>query len=128
MSFTLDPVALTAADVAEFRPLLGLGWLDDYEVRRETATPDGAGGTTTTVATAETSRGALRRGGLRGDEQEVAARLGWTSHYALDLPYDTTLTRADRVLVNATRTFEVGDVLRDGRLGLYATAVLREVG
>lgn len=132
MSFTLEQPALPASEVEALRPLMGLGWLDDYQVRRETVTSDNAGGTTSTVATVETSRGRLRRGGagggLTGAEQEVAARLGWASFYALDMPAGTVLTPADRLLVNAARTFEVGEVLKDGRLGLYATAILREVG
>ena len=120
---------LSAADVAEFGGLLrDLAWPDAYEIKRPGArVSDGRGGFATTEATVEAGPCRLKRGGIRGDERAAADRLGWTSHYAVDLRRDTLLTPADALTVNGRR-FEVGEVLRGGDWDIAARAVVRETG
>jgi hypothetical protein len=125
MSF--EAPAMTPAEIAALRPLMGLAWLDSCELLRSTWVDDGAGGGTTAESVVATSPCRLLGTQLRPTEQAVAARLQWAVAYAIQLPYDTTATPADRLRVNAGREFEVGGVVVDGRLGMFANAVCREV-
>jgi hypothetical protein len=103
-----------------------LTWRDDYEVKRPVRVP-GPRGATEVPTTVEAGVGRLNESGLRPTEQEMARRLGWSAAYTVDLPIDTSLTPTDTLIVNG-RTFQVGGVLKGGKQGLFATAVVQETG
>ena len=120
----MEAPAISADEVEALRPLMGLGWLDTYQVVREVESGrDARGAAVTTVATVETGPCGLRAIGNQPTEAAVAGRIQASEPNAVDLPWDTTLTAADDLTVNGT-PFEVHGVHRPGLLGLYATAVV----
>jgi head-tail adaptor len=119
---------LSAADMATFRALTqDLAFHDTYALQRDTNTPDDAGGWTTVEATVESGPCDVAMGLSRPDERAVADRARAIAPYVITLPYATSATASDRILV-AGRTFEIVDVLKDGFLGVDARAVCEEVG
>lgn len=118
---------LSAADMTTFRGLVEtLAFHDSYALKRDTSTSDSAGGTTTVEATVESGGCDVTAGLSRPDEREVAGRVQASAPYVITLPYATSATASDRLLVGG-RTFEVIDVLKDGFLGTDARAVCQEV-
>jgi hypothetical protein len=118
---------LSSADVAELRALVqDLSFPDHFEVRRETQTPDNAGGHTTTTTTVAAGPCRLREIG-GGSERLFADRLGWQQPYAVDLPPTLDLKTSDDLLVNG-RAMEVGAVVRGGVWALTITAIVQERG
>lgn len=117
-----------AAAIARTRPTFErLMFVDPYRVERPTEVEDGRGGRTTTWVAVESGKGLLQRGGLRGETNAVAERLGWSSHYDIDLPTATTATAKDRIVI-AGRTFVVGELVKADAIELKATAVAQEHG
>ena len=119
-----DP-AISAEEIAELRPEMGLGWLDTYQVTREVESGrDARGAVTTTIAAVEVGPCNLRFvNSNQTNEGAVAGRIQANEPNAVDLPWDTTLTAADDLTVNGT-SYEVHGIHRPGLLGLYATAVV----
>jgi len=125
----VSDLALSTDDITELRTLTEvLSFADSYEVVRRVEIPDGRGGRTATEEVVEVGMGALATTGLQPDERETAGRLGWSSAYTLELPYDTTAEPKDRIRLNGARMFEIGGILRGGAWGIAARAVAREVG
>ncbi len=117
-----------AAAIARTRPIFErLMCVDASRLQRPTEVEDGRGGRTTTWVTIESGMGLLQRGGLRGETNAVAERLGWSSHYDIDLPIDTIATAKDRIVI-AGRTFVVGEIVKADVIELKATAVSQEHG
>ncbi len=120
----MEAPAISADEVEALRPLMGLGWLDTYQVVREVESGrDARGAVTTAIATVEVGPCSLRAIGNQPQESTVAGRIQASEPNAVDLPWDTTLTAADDLTVNGT-SYEVHGVHRPGQLGLYATAVV----
>lgn len=120
----MEAPIFSPADVAEFRRLPGFVWLDTYEVIRETESGrDARGATVTTMTTVEVGRCFLRPVGNQPNEAVVAGRIQVTEPNAVDLPWDTTLTAADDIVVNGT-AYEVHGVSKGGNLSPFATAVV----
>lgn len=120
--------AVSPAEIADLRALArDLGMPDSYQIERTTLTGDNAGGSTEATAIVETGPCRLDASALRPDERIVGARAGGDINYIATLPYDTTLTNGDVLLVNGRR-FEVEGVAKPGKLGIVTTAVLRERG
>lgn len=118
---------LSSQDMLTFRGLVEtLAFHDTYALKRDTSTPDSAGGWTTVEATVESGGCDVRAGLSQPDEREVAGRVQAAAPYVITLPYATSATGSDRLLV-AGRTFEIIDVLKDGFLGVDARAVCEEV-
>jgi hypothetical protein len=119
---------LTDAEVLEFRGLVEeLAMPDSYAIVRDTPVDDNAGGRTTTEQTVGV--GDCRVRALTGGaERAVADRLGWSMAYAVDLPYDASLTPADRLLVNGTRTMEIGGIVDIGEWSMTRVAICQEIG
>ncbi len=120
----MEAPAISAEEVDELRPLMGLGWLDTYQVVREVESGrDARGAVTTTISAVEVGPCSLRAIGNQPNETAVAGRIQANEPNAVDLPWDTTLTAADDLTVNGA-PYEVHGVHRPGQLGLYATAVV----
>ncbi len=120
----MEAPAISADEVEALRPLMGLGWLDTYQVVREVESGrDARGAVTTTIAAVEVGPCSLRAIGNQPQESAVAGRIQASEPNAVDLPWNTTLTAADDLTVNGT-SYEVHGVHRPGQLGLYATAVV----
>ena len=121
----MEAPAISADEVEALRPLMGLGWLDTYQVVREVESGrDARGAVTTTIAAIEVGPCSLRAlNSNQVQEAAVAGRIQANEPNAVDLPWDTTLTAADDLTVNGT-PYEVHGVHRPGQLGLYATAVV----
>jgi len=122
---------LSPAEMAAFRALtVELAFADTYELLVPGAgVSDGAGGTTVGAETvAEMGTCGLTAGTTRPEERAVAERAGYQSPYTIELPYATIATPAHRLRVNGARTFAIAGVLRDGNLGITATAVCQERG
>lgn len=83
-----------------------------------------------TPTTVELGPCSLKKLGQQGQSAErvIADRLGWTTPYLIDLDYDTLVTPEDTIRVNGDRTFHVGGVVKQGKLGIVATAVCEERG
>jgi SPP1 family predicted phage head-tail adaptor len=120
---------LSPADITEFRGLLqDLAWPDPYEVLRPTGDVDEFNNTVAgTPAVVEVGMCALSASGLSPQERVTADKLGWEVPMVVELRYDTLLTPSDRLRVNG-RELEVGGVSKEGRWGISASAVVREVG
>lgn len=118
---------LSAADVIELQALVvDLSFPDVFQVQRDTATSDNAGGYTLTPTTVASGPCRLRAVGS-GAERQVADRLGWQTPYAVDLHPDVVLSTSDRLIVNG-RPLEIGGVVRAGVWSMTMTAVVQEVG
>lgn len=119
---------LSPAEVAELRALVeDLGFPDTYEVLRPTRTDTEEGGWTIGETVVSTGICRLRPVGESAEERIIVEQMISETAYSLDFAYAVDLTRADRVRVNATRTFEVVDVVRGGNWGFWATAVCKEI-
>ncbi|MGI8475527.1 MAG: hypothetical protein ACR2OO_04040 [Thermomicrobiales bacterium] len=118
------------AEVAALRTESAAAFFADaYQLQRDGAgTADSRGNRTPTVSVVESGACLLSSGGAQPQEQAVADRLGWTSHYKVRLPVATAATPKDRLIVNGARMFEIGAVLIDGAWGLMATAICAERG
>lgn len=99
---------------------------DTYEVVRETATPDGYGGTTTTTGVIGTGRcrlvpaDRLGREGVRGDRIEAG------SPYVAQLPRGTDVRATDTLRING-RDFAIVDAPKTGGgFGLFTEVSLEE--
>ncbi len=115
---------MSAAEIEALRLLMGLGWLDTYEVVRTTSTTrDSRGADVPTTTVAETGRCGLRAVGNQPQEAAIAGRIQSAEPAAVDLPTTTTLTAADDLRVNG-QAFEVHGVHRGGNLSLFVTAVV----
>jgi hypothetical protein len=101
---------------------------DSYAIVRDTAIVDTGGGTTTTEHTVGVGDCRVRAGRLPAAEAAIADRLGWDVPYAVDLPHATSLTPSDRLLINSSRTFEIGAVVDTGTWALTKVAICREQG
>lgn len=100
---------------------------DAYRLERPTRTADGKGGQTTTWTAVEAGKCRLQRGGVRGETGLIAQRLGWTSHYEIDVPTESIAEAKDRAIVNG-RTFVVGEAVRAGGADFTKTLVCSESG
>ena len=117
----------SATDIAEFAALKDeLAYADDYRIERAVViATDTRNNRTFEDQTVEEGTCRLRADGIRPQERIIADRLGWTVSAAIDLPYDTLATPDDRILIQG-RTFHIGGVIREGNLGIDATAVCEE--
>lgn len=123
------PGVLSDAEILEFRGLVEeLAMPDTFAIKRDTSTSDSAGGFTTSEATVASGDCRLRAQGLTRGEQAIADRLGWVVAYAVDLPVATSVTASDRLLINGSRTMEVGGVVDAGEWAMTKVAVCQEIG
>lgn len=127
------PGVLTDAEILEFRGLVEeLAMPDTFALIRDTDVPDGEGGMTTAETTVASGDCRLRTIGTPGVgsvvERTFAERLGWTATYAIDFPVETPITASDRVVINGSRTMEVGGVIDTGTWAMVLTAIVRELG
>lgn len=120
---------LSADDITALRALTESFYPDSAEVLRTAAATGGPRGDAPTEApTGAAFPARLRVGGTQPVEREIAARKGWAVSYAIDMPYSTDVTPADRIRINGTRKFEVGGVTKGGTEAMQITAVCQEVG
>lgn len=120
----MEAPALSAAEVAALRPLMGLGWLDTYQVIRVTGyTKDERGARVPTTAVVETGRCKLDTVGNQPDEAAFAGRVQVMEPAVVLMPFETTATAADSLTVNG-QPYKVHGVHRGGNLALYVTAVV----
>lgn len=117
----------STADIAEFAALKDeLAYADDYALKRRVeVSRDTRNNRVFDDVTVESGTCRLRREGLRPQEAILVDKLGWAAAYAIDLPSDTLATPDDRFII-AGRTFHIGAVLREGELGIDATAIVEE--
>lgn len=118
---------LTDSEILEFRGLVEeLGMPDSFAVLRDTATYDTGGGSTTTATTVGVGDCRVRAL-TTGAERAIAERLDWSMAYAVDLPYTTSLTPSDRLLINSERTLEIGVIVDIGEWSMVRTAICQEM-
>jgi len=119
-----------AAVVTELRPVANdLALPDTCAVTRAgaVAVVDTRGNKTYPDTTVATVRCRLRSSGqMRPDERLVADRLQAIAPYAVDLPYGTSVTAKDELVVNTTRRFAVIGVLTEGGYGMFTVAIVEE--
>jgi len=113
---------LSAAQLSAMRSTLVASLPDTAVVKRDTLTPDGAGGWTTSEATVATVAGRVSPSG--GRESVVAGKLDAVTTWTITLPALTDVTAKDRIVVGS-RTFEVAAVLdpRSWEIGRRVLAV-----
>lgn len=111
--------------LADIRPLVATEiWPNIYRIIEAETIDDNAGGWTSTPVVIEAGPCWLHPD-AGGRESEVAARLGYTTPYTVDLDITTRLTPAHTLEVDG-RTFQVGSVSREQRYGPWAVAIVQE--
>lgn len=101
--------------------------LDTFAILRDTVAEDTSGGFPATPGSVATGLCRLRNLNERSAETALASQLNWVMAYAVDLPYATSLTPADTLVVNG-RNFAVGGVIDRGMFASRKTAVVKELG
>ncbi len=101
---------LTTSGLASLRARMTATLPDACTISRNTPVSDGAGGWSAAWATVATTVCSIAPTGNQPQERAIAERLTNIVSYTVTLPYDTSLTAKDRIVVGA-RTFEVAGVL-----------------
>ena len=96
---------------------------DTYTIERPTLTSDGRGGTTTVATEVESGKCSLVVAGQQGQEYISGSGVAASTPYWVDLPWATTITERDAIVINGRR-FAIVTVKREGDWGLTVRADL----
>ncbi len=115
-------VALGRGIAADYRP-------DTYQLLRPVLVADDAGGWTETEGVVESGGCILTAGNTRPEERAMAEKISAIAPIIVrNMPYTTTLTAADTLLINGTRRLNVLGVLRAEAVNVAVTAICEEGG
>lgn len=100
---------------------------DRYELVEYQAVDDGYGGSTTGPVTVESGRCSLDMANTQGGET-VQSDIGLAeSSYTVEMPLTSVVTVHHTLKING-RTFDVVDVKRDGKFGMFTMVACEEAG
>lgn len=121
---TANDLAISAAFERE---LMADHARDTFVILRDVPVSDGAGGRRKTQPDIiGMGRCLLRPLQSASAEQVIADRIGWTVAYAIDLDDSFSVSPANRIIVNGSRTFEIGGVIDVGESSTQKTLIVRE--
>lgn len=114
----------TAQQLAGLKATLAFG--DAYRLYRSGGeTLDDVGNAVVVWVEIEAGMCRLLSRQLQPQEMVIADKMGWTSAYAIQMPYDS-LAAPEHVIRIGQREFVIGGVSRAGLFGLDATVVAEE--
>lgn len=101
---------------------------DTYVIYSVTTSPDGYGGTTEVETQVESGRCVLERRNNTSGVREISQMILTESDYLAELSNPESVLTTNHIIAINGRRFDVQDVQREGKAGMFTYAALNEKG